>query len=211
MSATVPTLRTSPQRLIVALASLGGLGALTGVLGRLPADFPVPLLVVQHGRRGPSDSLARVLARRSRLPIRSAEAGSSVLDPGVTVLPRGAVPVLREDDFVIDGKWADGMPGDAVLASAARAVGPGLIAVILTGMLRDGADGVRAVKRRGGRVLVQDPDTAQASGMPLSAIATGCIDFVLPLPHIAPALVALTMAPGGGELLAVTPPSWARL
>ena len=112
---------------------------------------------------------------------------------------------------MIDGEAFQERPGDAVLAGAAQAVGAGLIAVVLTGMLRDGADGVRAVKRRGGRVLVQDPETAQASGMPLSAIATGCIDFVLPVPHIAPALVALTVAPGAGDLLAVRPPSWARL
>lgn len=204
-------LRTAPQRLIVVLASLGGLGALTRVLGGLPADFPVPVVVVQHGRRGPSDSLARVLARRSDLPVRCAEPGRSVLDPGVTVLHKGAGPVLNQDGFLIDGEAGQRMPGDLVLASAATAVGAGVIGVILTGMLRDGADGVRAVKRKGGRVLVQDPETAQAPGMPLSAIATGCLDFVLPLPHIAPALIALTMAPGGGELLTVTPPSWARL
>lgn len=211
MSATVPRVHTTSQRLIVVLASLGGLGAMTRVLGGLPTGFPIPLLVVQHGRRGPSDSLARILARRSHLPVRCAEPGRSVFDPGVTVLPKGAGPVLSADGFVIDREAAERMPGDAVLTSAARTVGPGLIAVVLTGMLRDGADGVRAVKRRGGRVLVQDPETAQASGMPLSAIATGCLDFVLPLPHIAPALIALTMAPGADELLAVTPPAWARL
>lgn len=204
-------LRTAPQQLIVALASLGGLGALTHVLGGLPPDFPVPVVVVQHGRQGPSDSLARVLARRCGLPVRCAKPDTTVLDPGVTVLPKGAGPVLNQDGLVIAGEADRQLPGDAVLGSAARAVGRGLIAVVLTGMLRDGADGVRAVKRRGGRVLVQDPETAQAPGMPLSAIATGCLDFVLPLPHIAPALIALTMAPGGGELLAVAPPSWARL
>lgn len=211
MSATVPIAGTSPRRLIVALASLGGLGALTHLLGGLPEDFPVPLLVVQHGRRGPSDTLARILARRSSLPVRCADSRRSLLDPGVTVLPKGAGPVLSPDGLVIDGGVGPETPGDAVLQSAATAFGQGLIAVILTGMLRDGADGVRTVKRRGGRVLVQDPATAQAPGMPLSAIATGCVDFVLPLRHIAPALIALTLAPGGGDLLAVRPPSWARL
>lgn len=211
MSATVPKARGAQPQLIVALASLGGLGALTRVLEGLPAGFPIPLLVVQHGREGSALSLARILARRSGLPVRCAERGRSVLDPGVTVLPKGPGLVLNQDGLVVDGETAGQMPGDAVLVSAATALGPGVIAVILTGMLRDGADGVRAVKRRGGRVLVQDPETAQASGMPLSAIATGCLDFVLPLPHIAPALVALTLAPGGGDLLAVRPPSWARL
>lgn len=211
MSATVPMVRATPRRLIVALASLGGLSALTRVIGGLPADFPVPLVVVQHGQRGPSHSLAGVLGRRVRLPVRCAEAGESLLEPGVTVLPKGAGPIVGEDGALIDGEASCALPGDAVLGSAARTIGAGLIAVVLTGMLRDGAEGVRTVKRHGGRVLIQDPSTAEASGMPLSALATGCVDFVLPLPHIAPALLALTVAPGGGELLAVTPPSWARL
>lgn len=203
--------RARPKRLIIALASLGGLGALTGVVTRLPADFPVPLLVVQHGRRGPSHVLVRILGRRAGLPVRCAQPGMSLLEPGITVLPMGVAAAMSTECLLIDGGGSQSMPGDALLASAARAIGPGLIAVVLTGMLRDGAEGVRSVKRHGGRVLVQDPATAEAPGMPLSAIATGCIDFVLPLPHIAPALMALTLAPGGGELLAVTPPSWARL
>ena len=211
MSATVPMVRATPRRLIVALASMGGLDALTGLLGGLADDFPVPLLVVQHGRRGPSQSLAAVLRRRVGLPVRCAEQGPSLLEPGVTVLPKGALPIVSAAGLLIDGERCDSMPGDAVLSSAARAIGAGLIAVVLTGMLRDGAEGVRSVKRHGGRVLVQDPLTAAASGMPLSAIATGCVDFVLPVAHLAPALVALTMAPGGGDFLAVTPPSWARV
>jgi two-component system chemotaxis response regulator CheB len=64
-------------------------------------------------------------------------------------------------------------------------------------MLHDGARGVRLVKRHGGRVLAQDPATARAGSMPSSAIATGCVDFVLPPHRLAAALVALTMAPGG--------------
>jgi hypothetical protein len=68
---------------------------------------------------------------------------------------------------------------------------------VLTGLLRDGAQRIRAIKRRGGRVLVQDPTAARAAGMPSAIIATGCVDFVLPLDRIAPALVALTIAPGG--------------
>jgi two-component system, chemotaxis family, protein-glutamate methylesterase/glutaminase len=86
-----------------------------------------------------------------------------------------------------------------------------MIGVVLTGMLKDGTKGVRAVKRHGGRVLAQDPATARASGMPSSAIATGCVDFVLPMHRIAPALVALTMAPGAAELLTVPTPPWASL
>jgi two-component system chemotaxis response regulator CheB len=83
--------------------------------------------------------------------------------------------------------------------------------VILTGRLADGANGCRAVKRNGGRVLVQDPATAEASSMPAHAIATGCVDFVLPPDRLASAVLALTTAPGGAELLTVPVPPWACL
>jgi two-component system chemotaxis response regulator CheB len=82
---------------------------------------------------------------------------------------------------------------------------------VLTGRLSDGSEGVRAVKRHGGRVLVQEPETARASSMPSSSIATGCVDFVLPAEKMGQALIALTMAPGGADLLRVAAASWARL
>jgi two-component system chemotaxis response regulator CheB len=82
---------------------------------------------------------------------------------------------------------------------------------VLTGRLDDAAAGVRALKRRGGRAIVQDPATAQAPEMPLAALATGCADLVMPLAHIAPALIALAMAPGAADLFRVPPAPWANL
>jgi two-component system chemotaxis response regulator CheB len=101
--------------------------------------------------------------------------------------------------------------GNGLFRSAAEVSGPRLIGVVLSGMRRDGAQGVQAVRRHGGRVLAQDPATAAAPEMPAAAIATGCVDFVLPPERIASALVALTMAPGAAEFLRVAPPSWASL
>jgi two-component system, chemotaxis family, protein-glutamate methylesterase/glutaminase len=79
--------------------------------------------------------------------------------------------------------------------------------------LHSSADGLlrRVVKQHGGRVLVQDPAAARAASMPSHAISTGCVDFVLPLERIASALVTLTMAPGGAELLSVPVAPWAQL
>ena len=79
------------------------------------------------------------------------------------------------------------------------------------GMLHDGAEGVRAVKRYGGRVIAQDPATACAPGMPAAAIATGCTDFVLSPERIPYALITLAMAPGGAELFSVPLPHWAKI
>jgi two-component system chemotaxis response regulator CheB len=195
---------------VVIVASLGGIQAMTAVLSGLPATYPVPIAVVQHRRRTDTkDLLAPILARRTGLPTRVAEAGVAADQLGITVVPAETTTTIDES-----GRWVladcppDGEPGNALLTSSARSTPP-TVAVVLTGSLADGADGCRAVKRGGGRVLAQDPATARASSMPANAIATGCADFVLPLERISSALLAFTTAPGAAELLAVPLPPWA--
>jgi two-component system chemotaxis response regulator CheB len=197
---------------VILVASLGGIRAVNTMLARIPADYPVPIVVVQHRARTSDgeDPLAGILAGRTSLPVRVAEAGAAADQPGVTLVP--AQTTATVDGL---GRWEltettpGGWPGDTLLASSAAHTPT--IAMIFTGSLADGADGCRAVKRRGGRVLVQDPATARASSMPAAAIATGCADFVLPPDRMAVALLALTTAPGAADLLAVPLPPWARL
>jgi two-component system chemotaxis response regulator CheB len=132
--------------------------------------------------------------------------------PGVTVIPGGSTATVGASGRLCLAK-PGGAGGDGLLATAAASAaarGP-VIAVVLTGMLQDGAEGARAVKRHGGRVLAQDPATARAPGMPSSAIATGCVDFVLPPDRLSFALIALVMAPGGADLLTVPLPHWAKI
>src|SRR5262249_34811382 len=92
---------------------------------------------------------------------------------------------------------------DALLVSGAQAFGPRLIAVVLSGRLDACAGGVREVKRHGGRVLVQDPIDAEAPGMPRAALATGCVDFCLPLASLGHALGALCASSGAADLFRV--------
>jgi two-component system chemotaxis response regulator CheB len=184
------------------------------VLAALPGSFPVPLLLLLHGRRrhaAEPERLAPLLQRFTELPVRTAVADMTLGTPGVTVLPSASTASFDAGRRMqlIEATATTG--GDALLTAAADALGPTLIGVILTGMLHDGTDGVRAIKRGGGRVLAEDPRTARAGGMPTSAIASGCVDFVLPAHRIAPALVALSMAPGGAELFTVPTPAWATL
>jgi two-component system chemotaxis response regulator CheB len=91
-----------------------------------------------------------------------------------------------------DGRKIRGVLSSAnpLFESAARALPSRVIAVVLTGYDRDGTDGVQAVKRSGGIVIAQDEATSESFGMPRSAIETGCVDRVLPLQEIGPALVA---------------------
>jgi two-component system chemotaxis response regulator CheB len=193
------------------LASFGGLQALSTVISALPAALPVPVFVLQHGNpNGDGHRLAHLLGRRARLPVAVAVPGDPIPERGIVVVPAGHQFEIRDHRmYLTAGRGSRG--GDALFTTMAAAAGRGAIGVVLTGMQGDGAAGVRAIKTAGGRVLVQDPATAQGPGMPLSALATGCVDHVLPLTHMAPALTALTMTIGAADLLAVPAPAWAML
>jgi two-component system chemotaxis response regulator CheB len=198
--------------LIVMVASLGGYQSASAVLAGLPADFPVPIVLLQHAApRDRPEVLAGLLQRRTTLRTHTAEDGERLRGPGVAVMPRGFTAVLQGHRRLrlIPSDRRGG--GDVLLRSAAEQTGGRMIAVVLTGMLADGSEGVRAVKRHGGRVLAEDPRTARASSMPAHAIATGCVDFALPNNRIAAALLTLAVAPGGAELFATAPPPWASL
>jgi two-component system, chemotaxis family, protein-glutamate methylesterase/glutaminase len=204
---SVPSGRLRSFELVIIVASLGGLQVIKTVLAGLPDTFRLPLLIVLHGMRNESrDRLTWLLQRQTSLPIRTAQQGMSALVPGVTVIPGGFAATINSRHEICLAE-ARVMGGDDLLASSAAAVGPGaVIAVVLTGMLHDGAAGAGAVKRQGGIVLAQDPSTARAPSMPSSAIATGCVDYVLPPERIAPALISLTTASASVEVLAVPAP-----
>ena len=185
-----------PSRVVALAASAGGLAALSSVLSVLPEDFAAPLLVVLHVDPRHRSWLAEILERRVALEVAQARGGER--------LEAGRIYVAPPDHHVLVS--ADGLLGlsdvarvhhvrpaaDPLFASLAEAWGLGAIAVVLSGTGRDGADGVVAVKRRGGTVIVQDEASAEFSGMPEAAIRTGVADRVLPLAEIGPALVAIT-------------------
>jgi two-component system chemotaxis response regulator CheB len=100
---------------------------------------------------------------------------------------------------------------DWLFGSLAQRLGPGVISVVLSGTRSDGAAGVLTVKRHGGRVIIQDPQTSRFADMPRASMATGCADFVLPSARISDALVTLAMVPGAMDLFSVPLPPWARL
>jgi two-component system chemotaxis response regulator CheB len=193
--------------IVVVVASLGGLPVIKTVLRGLPDTFFLPVLIVLHGMRNENrDRLAWLLQRQTGLPVRTARHGVSALLPGVTVIPGGFLATIDSGHQIClaEGRFTG---GDGLLTSAAATAGPGaVIGVVLTGMLHDGAAGARAVKRRGGSVLAQDPATARAPSMPSSAIATGCVDYVLPPERIAAALAALTRVPDRAASPTVPPP-----
>jgi two-component system, chemotaxis family, protein-glutamate methylesterase/glutaminase len=181
---------------IVALAaSAGGLRALTDVLSALPRDFPVALVVVQHLDPRHRSLMAEILGKRTSLLVKEARDGDA-LAPGLALIAPPNRHLLVNPDRTLSLSQSELVhfvrpSADLLFESTAAAYKERAIAVVLSGAGRDGAMGVRAIKKMGGTVIVQDEKTSQFFGMPGAAQQTGLVDFILPLPEIAPALRTL--------------------
>ncbi len=181
--------------LIVIGSSAGGLQALTSVLEALPATLPAAIVIVQHISPHIESNLAEILNRRTALPVQRARAGMRIEAGQVYVAPpdlhlsinRFARLHLQSTERVNYTRPSV----DPLFTSAAEVFGNRVIAVVLTGFGHDGAVGAWDVKRFGGTVIVQDEATSQNFGMPGSAIETGSVDQILPLPQIPKAILAL--------------------
>lgn len=198
----------SPFDVVVLAASMGGVPALSELVAALPVDFPAPVLVVQHRSPAP-DLLADILGRACAMPVLDASPGP-LRDSAVHVLPpRGGYLVDEHGELVPTETTRK--PADDVAISVARRFGARSCAVVLTGRGNDGAAGIRAVKAAGGTTLTQTPGEARAPEMPTAAVATGCVDLVLPLRVLGSALVSLAMAPGAVQMFTLPPRPWADL
>jgi two-component system, chemotaxis family, protein-glutamate methylesterase/glutaminase len=176
-------------------ASTGGPHALATLLSGIPDGFPVPILVVQHIAAGFSDGLARWLDGAVPLPVRLAENGTLAL-PGVTLAPDGADLLFGPEGVLrLDRTTPPALhrpSADALLHSIARCAGSAGVAVVLTGMGRDGADGLAAVHAAGGLTIAQDEATSAVYGMPLEAAKRGA-SRILPIGEIAAVLTAVAV------------------
>lgn len=180
---------------VVAVAvSTGGPQALLGMLSKLPANFPAPILIVQHMSKGFIHGLAEWLRQYVALQVRVAEAEDQVVAGTIYFAPDDAhmtVTSLGTIALVEDGnKVSLHVPSaDVLLQSVAEAYGANAIGVIMTGMGRDGAAGIRAIYNAKGLTIAQDEDSSVIYGMNKVAVDMGCVTQVLPLGKIADALV----------------------
>jgi two-component system chemotaxis response regulator CheB len=185
---------------VVALASsAGGLKALTSVLAALPADFPCALLIVQHLDRRHRSLMAEILGRRTQLGVRQAIKDERI-DPGFAYIAPPDHHLLVKPDRTLELTQTELVhfvrpSADLLFESVAATYRNGAIAVVLSGTGTDGAMGVKAIKKMGGTVIVQNRETSEFEGMPAAAADTGMADFVLALEDIAPALRKLTGIP----------------
>jgi two-component system chemotaxis response regulator CheB len=173
---------------IVIGASTGGLNALQKILGPLPSHFPLPILVVQHRLPTPDDFLVFSLNESCCLTVKEAEEKEAI-KPGFVYIAPANYHVLVEPDktmsLSIDAKVCYSRPSvDVLFETAAEAYRSGLIGIILTGANHDGAAGLKKIKRNGGLTIAQDPATAEAKLMPLSAIRENIVDKILSLAEI---------------------------
>jgi two-component system chemotaxis response regulator CheB len=195
----VPAVLTTPPAAVVVGASAGAVEALLRVLPALPAGFGAPVLVVVHLPASAPSLLAEIFAPRCALRVREAE-DKLRPEPGAVYFAPPDYHLLVERDghlsLSVDAVVNFSRPAiDVLFESAAEAHGPALVGVVLTGANADGARGLLAVRRAGGRALVQDPAGAHATAMPDAALRSVPDALVLPLDQIAPALAALGARP----------------
>ena len=181
-------------RLVVIACSTGGPKALAELIPQLPARLGAGVLIVQHMPPGFTASLAARLDRASALTVAEA-AGGETLEPGVALLAPGGshLRLASERAVALSDEPAVGNlrpRADLTIVDAARLWGPRLLLVVLTGMGKDGLEGAEAVRRQGGRVLVEAEETCTVYGMPRAVAEADLADDILPLNKLAAAIAA---------------------
>jgi len=185
----------TPVRMVVIGASTGGPQALHAILVHLHATFPVPMVCIQHIGSNFLSEMVTWLAEVSPLPVRKAAHGET---------PQAGVVYFAPEDVHLElddgGRFAlslaaplDGHRPSVTITmrAAARCFGAGAVGVLLTGMGRDGAEGMASIAAAGGITIAQDEASSVIYGMPKVAVELGAVQHILPLEQIAPALEAL--------------------
>ena len=187
-----------PALIVGVGASAGGLEAFTELLRALPRDSGLAYVLIQHLDPAHQSLLAELLGRVAPFPVAEATDGMSVIANRGYVIPPATTMALSDGHLRLVPREKSRQPArpiDAFFRSLADAVGSRAIGVVLSGVASDGASGLEAIKAAGGITFAQDPASARFDGMPLAAIATGCIDFVLPPAEIAARLAYIGRHP----------------
>jgi two-component system chemotaxis response regulator CheB len=187
----------APLPVIAIAASVGGLRALSVILGGLPQDFPAAIAIVMHVAPDHKSLLAEILRCRTPLAVKQAQNGD-ILQPGsvfiappnhhLFVVPGGRLELSSSNSEKVHHARPSAEP---LFASVAEVYQKNAVAVVLTGGDGDGSFGVQIIKDYGGKVIAQDRPTSQDFSMPQTSIATGDVDFILPLDKIAPKLMEI--------------------
>jgi two-component system, chemotaxis family, protein-glutamate methylesterase/glutaminase len=184
-------------RMVAMGASTGGPAAAKQILETLPRDFPLPILLVIHIGQAFGAALAEWLGSQSQIPVRCAVDGEPLPargEPLVLMAPPDRHLIVRDGRLrlTLEPERHSCRPSlDSLFESVAEEIGGQSVACLLTGMGRDGAAGLLAIRRAGGRTLVQDELTSTVFGMPAEAIRMGAAERVLGVGEVATELIAL--------------------
>lgn len=188
---------------IVIGSSAGGFHALRNLLSMLPADFSIPILIVQHLSPSSDSYMARFLNDASKINVKEADE-KEVITEGYAYIAPPNYHMLIEEDMTIslstEAKVNYSRPSiDVLFETASIAYSNELIGIVLTGANNDGAKGLRIIKQRGGYCIVQDANEAESSAMPLASIASANPQKVLKLKQIGELLVDINKSNKASE------------
>ncbi|MCY7274711.1 MAG: PAS domain-containing protein [Phormidesmis sp. CAN_BIN44] len=193
-----PPKTDAPFPIVGIAASAGGLEAFTALLRHVSPDTGMAFVLIQHLSPDHESLLSEILGRVTDMVVRQARDRMMVEPNEVYVIPPGTEMTLADGMLhlaprhKVEGRY---LPGDAFFESLAVDRGNKAIAVVLSGADGDGSQGLKAIKIAGGVTFAQTEDTAKFDSMPLTAVATGNVDFVLPPQAIAAELTALSRNP----------------
>jgi two-component system CheB/CheR fusion protein len=194
-------------------ASAGGLEAFTALLKALPADTGMSFVLVQHMDPTHESMLPRLLAKATPMPVHEVSDGMAVEPNHVYVIPSNAGMTISEGVLRLAARRegaGKNLRIDDFFYSLAEDLKSAAIGVILSGTASDGTLGLKAIKAEGGITFAQDEKTAKFPDMPLSAMATGCVDFSLPPQKIAAELARMGRHPYVRTFQQVEPPEGAK-
>lgn len=180
--------------LIVIGASAGGLNALRIVLGEIPKNFPVPIIVVLHISPQADDFWIQNMNKKCQLNVKEAEDKEQIQSGTIYFAPANYHVLIDEHRTIalsVDEKVNYSRPSiDVLFESAADVYKEKTLGVILTGSSNDGSNGLKKIKEKGGITVAQDPTEAEYKLMPEKAIQTSKIDHILPLEEISKLLLS---------------------
>jgi chemotaxis response regulator CheB len=170
--------------------SAGGLNAYKALMDALPSQTGMAFVVVAHMLPTAHSQLAEILSRHTIMPVRVASMALTIRANHVYVIPPDADLLIEGTFTIVSPRSRGNTQVDILFLSLAESLGARAIGVILSGYGSDGTEGCKYMKAKGGTTFAQDR-SAEVSGMPLSAQASGCIDFVLPPDKIAEELARI--------------------